>query len=683
MSNSRWYQALLILLLAVAAGAAAYAAAGRYHGETGNRRVELAMPFEQIQRLAGLSGRDTLEVMNLFRAQGLTSVFYTEATLDEWQKSGALTVLTGRDLYLLYRSGAGTSNFSGQGKINPEDTCFVTAKRAVALQLAEQLEGKGITARVYALAPGGFVEEDRPAARGRAGGPPAGDEPAGGAGLLVVATPASRDTLAGLGLGFPPDALDLSRQAGLRAIVQVRAWPGVTARGLEGVFKPLRQIPHLAAVAFYGDTLPGYPDRLPDLQKNMAGLGVPVIQIEFQPQRGLTGLADLMGDRVLRMHQADPADLKIYSVDSLISRLELAAAERNVRLLLVYPVVEPGTQDCLTLNLRYVGDLTQALAEKGLTPGPAQPLPLLVQPRWLLFLVGLGVIAGGLLLLLQLGVRRFNPLVGLFSLLAWAGLLAVAPQMARNLMALAAAVIFPVLSIQGSVKPGGTTGGRSVFLLIRTTLLTLPGALLMVGLLADSGYMLKLRYFTGVKMAYVLPLLFLAVIFTGRGLAGESKGHLWERAARLLDRPLLLKWVLAAVFLLVVLIIFLMRTGTQEIIPPSGLELKFRSLLNHLLYVRPRTKEFLIGHPLLLLLFYYGYRDNRFLPLLLLGAIGQISVINTFMHIHTPLAVSVLRVFHGLWLGILTGLLLIPVWRLCVFSGRKILSAVGKAENEG
>ncbi|HHW44703.1 MAG TPA: hypothetical protein GXX25_13055, partial [Desulfotomaculum sp.] len=171
MSNSRWYQALLILLLAVAAGAAAYAAAGRYHGETGNRRVELAMPFEQIQRLAGLSGRDTLEVMNLFRAQGLTSVFYTEATLDEWQKSGALTVLTGRDLYLLYRSGAGTSNFSGQGKINPEDTCFVTAKRAVALQLAEQLEGKGITARVYALAPGGFVEEDRPAARGRAGGP--------------------------------------------------------------------------------------------------------------------------------------------------------------------------------------------------------------------------------------------------------------------------------------------------------------------------------------------------------------------------------------------------------------------------------------------------------------------------------------------------------------------------------
>jgi len=87
-------------------------------------------------------------------------------------------------------------------------------------------------------------------------------------------------------------------------------------------------------------------------------------------------------------------------------------------------------------------------------------------------------------------------------------------------------------------------------------------------------------------------------------------------------------------------------------------------LLDNLLGVRPRTKEFLLGHPLLLLLFYLGFRDNRFQPLLLAGVIGQVSLVNTYAHIHTPLLVSLLRSFNGLWLGIIGGLVLIVMWKL-------------------
>jgi len=40
---------------------------------------------------------------------------------------------------------------------------------------------------------------------------------------------------------------------------------------------------------------------------------------------------------------------------------------------------------------------------------------------------------------------------------------------------------------------------------------------------------------------------------------------------------------------------------------------------------------------------------------LLLGVIGQISLVNTYAHLHTPLLISLVRSFHGLWLGLFLG----------------------------
>ena len=45
------------------------------------------------------------------------------------------------------------------------------------------------------------------------------------------------------------------------------------------------------------------------------------------------------------------------------------------------------------------------------------------------------------------------------------------------------------------------------------------------------------------------------------------------------------------------------------------------------------------------------------------GAIGQISIMNTFMHIRTPLLESMIRTGNGLWLGALVGMLLVWVWK--------------------
>jgi hypothetical protein len=101
----------------------------------------------------------------------------------------------------------------------------------------------------------------------------------------------------------------------------------------------------------------------------------------------------------------------------------------------------------------------------------------------------------------------------------------------------------------------------------------------------------------------------------------------------------------------------LIRTGNDAPSQVSGLELKLRSLLDRLLPVRPRTKEFLIGHPMMVLALTMLTRgDRRLLPLIGgVAAIGQVSMVNTFAHLHTPVSASALRVLLGLLIGLVLG----------------------------
>ncbi len=110
----------------------------------------------------------------------------------------------------------------------------------------------------------------------------------------------------------------------------------------------------------------------------------------------------------------------------------------------------------------------------------------------------------------------------------------------------------------------------------------------------------------------------------------------------------------------------LTRTGNQPVVAPSAAEIQARGLLESLLVVRPRTKELMLGHPALMLAVALALRDRRtWLPLAaILAGVGQVSLLNTFCHLHTPLAISFLRTGHGLWTGALVGLIAILVWRL-------------------
>ena len=121
----------------------------------------------------------------------------------------------------------------------------------------------------------------------------------------------------------------------------------------------------------------------------------------------------------------------------------------------------------------------------------------------------------------------------------------------------------------------------------------------------------------------------------------------------------------------------LMRSGNEAAIAPSGVELQMRQMLENLLIARPRTKEFLFGHPALMLAMALGWRGRRtWLPFAaLVAAIGQASVLNTFCHFHEPLYLGLLRTVHGLWIGGLIGAAVMLIWLRAFVRPSRVTSA--------
>jgi hypothetical protein len=97
-----------------------------------------------------------------------------------------------------------------------------------------------------------------------------------------------------------------------------------------------------------------------------------------------------------------------------------------------------------------------------------------------------------------------------------------------------------------------------------------------------------------------------------------------------------------------------LRSFSNVDVAVKGLELKFRSLLDTLLFVRPRTKELFLGHPAMIagIAAALGGRRNLAGILVVIGTIGEVGALNTFCHIHTPIVISVARSVIGAVLGI-------------------------------
>ena len=131
-----------------------------------------------------------------------------------------------------------------------------------------------------------------------------------------------------------------------------------------------------------------------------------------------------------------------------------------------------------------------------------------------------------------------------------------------------------------------------------------------------------------------------------------------EQIKRFWNIQIGIKHLFIAAAVMAAAVVLFVRSGNSAadwMVPDHGL----RQMLENVLPVRPRTKEFIIGQPLLMLGF---YTKNPWI--IFAGMIGQASIFNTFMHAHSPLAISLMRTAQGLLLGFVIGFLLIEVLKI-------------------
>ncbi|MDE7218025.1 MAG: hypothetical protein K2O45_00115 [Oscillospiraceae bacterium] len=129
---------------------------------------------------------------------------------------------------------------------------------------------------------------------------------------------------------------------------------------------------------------------------------------------------------------------------------------------------------------------------------------------------------------------------------------------------------------------------------------------------------------------------------------------------------------------------YLARTGHETSVAVSDVEMIFRNDLETLLLARPRTKEFLVAFPGIMLAVYCAVRRLPFWTALfgLAGTIGLTSVCNTFMHIRTPLYLGFVRTAYSLVLGIAVGAVFILCFELLLRITRRLVKIYVKADRK-
>lgn len=626
---SRRVQIAAIVLIVIALLFSVYVNTFRLQAEQNNHTVQVLLDYDELVSLAFSQGLSLEDLSTQFKAAGATGVLVRERTLGDLVRSGDIALLTGGEARVLLQVNDGPAAALGRTLLerHKDYTYILTENRALY---------ETVTATLSAIE----KEFD---------GLPFGN-------LYIIAAHFNEKEREKLGLGFAYEDLEAIHRGGLGIVPRYRDYAKASDDAIDLIGADLPKIPGLLMLTFNDPVIAG-AGNIPYLAEKLKDIGVPVGMFEFYNQAGLNTLARQIDKNVIRVHSISETDMANYYEKTAAERFRLAVAERNIRSLYVrlFGLEHPSTS--LERSLDFIKLINTDIAQEGFTTGTPAPLEGIPYARVLVLLIGLGVIGGGLLLLNLFLPERWTLLLGVLALLGWGGLLFVEPMLARKAFALSGVIIYPVFSILLFLREESRTLPRAILALLKMSGLSFIGAALMTGLLADKSFMLTLDLFSGVKLAHALPLVLVTAWFLLYDTGFRARPIL-DRVKQILNLQVRNKHLLVGLVVVAALGLYLIRTGNDAPQLVSSWETSLRELLDRVLGVRPRTKEFLLGHPAMLILLYYGWSRSK-LAVLLLAVIGQISLVNTYAHIHTPWLVSLTRTFHGLWLGIIIGVIAI------------------------
>lgn len=487
-------------------------------------------------------------------------------------------------------------------------------------------------------------------------------------------------------------------------------------------------------ILFDGDKVKGASDQAMDGSLDKFGellkkydIGIAAIENLKKPQEGINKLAYITNYNVVRLYSLSGNDGMTMSAGAIADRFLLAAKDRNIRMFFMNGAVEANIDkakivhslDKLSEAMSEEDGVLTKLSQAGFTPGTPKPFDY-EQPSWNKPVRA--IVAAGAIALIALLIGAFVPGVYIpvfaIGIVGSAGLYKLNSSIMEQGLALGAAIAAPTLALvwvmnriysrtvgvrrivggenwtvgrsgQGQTphQPGAlydnssrmkwlfpalSTGKRFGLALnwfIVATLISLTAVPIVFGLLNNITYNLVLEQFRGVGLLHLAPIALVAIY-----VCFYNSQITIAKLRQLLTKPITLTWIILAAIIGIIGYYYLSRTGNSGQV--SSIELVVRRFLESTFGVRPRFKEFLLAHPLLLLGLFLSLRYRAAWLLIIIGAIGQLSMVDTFAHLHTPLYISMIRVVLGLGAGIMIGCILIMAWQLAEGALRKWAPAI-------
>ncbi|MEG2198992.1 MAG: DUF5693 family protein [Anaerovorax sp.] len=511
-----------------------------------------------------------------------------------------------------------------------------------------------------------------------------------------------------LNLGMMESKVKLIQDAGMEIMPRTASYEDWNdtkyAKAVIASYEKYGIVPEYMIVG--GECVIGYDDGIKTAENYIQKNGITIGMIENTTQ--LQNILQMGVNGIVKNNQYDA--VRIFSVwdyiqnryqyygykgaEEIENMLFRAITERNVRLIYFKPIKEFKDQHVYVTDVKeyqqMFENLDVRLAEHGIHFGDASVMTpyhasATLSKALILFACMMGCLAAGILLLKSILPvnRKLEIVIACVGVLGIIGLFLLAPSHLALIASFSAAVLFPCLAIVFITKQSkdcsqnlapeegmGKVIGFCAGTLIVGVLISLLGGMMTAAPISTINFMLEIDIFRGVKLAQLLPIAFFIVAYLayyGFGKNKKKAGTLEFQDLRdLLNTSLKIWMIIIGVIVLGVGYYYIMRTGHESGVEVSSVEMIFRNTLEDHLLARPRNKEFMFAFPAVMLMVYTSVRRFKLWPVIfgLASVIGMTSVVNTFMHIRTPLYLGFVRTGYSLLFGLIVGIVGICIFEL-------------------
>lgn len=636
---NRYFKQGAYMIIALSLIISCITGVSRIRAEQQYKALQIAVRYTDIIDAAQQMDQPIEVVLKELKEKGATTILVRENTLlpntasdvANWKAQGKLTAYDGYDLIRTYPDA-----LNAEKPVQPQLTYLSVNDKALYQMLLTHIKGQKLGGKEFVLEGEKYIEYR-------------------GAG----------NTLSTAGMGFPLEDLTIAAKMGYVISPQAKTWGASDEHYIDAFVDSIAAIPNRNVIYFADPEIPGLTieETVVELAPQMIELAknnqIGFIEFFSAKQKGLFKLMKEASEggvnyKAVRLHTTTDGEVNKLTSPEIMSRYWLAATERNQQVFLFKMANTQNIDEDFTRLKDEIQEFAEDAPKKGFTiTGEVASYNLPKGNYIFAFLSGLGAITVFILFLDLVGFRKAGMLLGIIGLVGYAGILKIRPNLALKLMALFGASIFPSYGVLWALDQKTKGLKQTICVFLKATIISFGGAITIIGLLSRTSFGLTMDLFTGVKIAHLIPIVLVMVGYLYKK-HGTSIDFIKEVAT---DKVTYLALV-AMGLIGIVLIVYTTRTGNTGSI--SDLERTFRSALDRILGVRPRTKEFIIGYPLMIALFYYG-KQEKLLPLFAISMIGQISLVNTYAHIHTPIIISLIRSAYGIIFGLMIGLILIYV----------------------